>query len=137
MRVLRFDSGTQEGQDNYRWIVSAFNASDTRGSTPEQIAKTVAVFDALMAVSRPDDAAEPWTFMDEARALNEGVQEVRVTENQHKWLEQHVKTGFSQFRPHVQHKHYRRCLDLIRDAKDEKTATEAKAEAAERAAGQA
>lgn len=116
MRVLRFDSGDQASADNYQWIVTAFNAADTRGQSGDQTRKNIDVLGKLLAVSVPDDAGEPWPFMDEAHVLRPGPQEVALTETELKWLESQYRLGMGVFRPMVQVRHFARCLAALQDA---------------------
>lgn len=116
MIVVKFGA-SESGRELFKWLYVGFN-SGFQASSPQETNRMLEVIDKLDAISTPD-TSQPWPFMDEARPLKAGRQELRLVESERKMLEDAVQAAMGKFLPTVSKKYLRPVREMLRDAPTE------------------
>jgi hypothetical protein len=115
MRIIRFDSRQAEQALAFRWLYCAFNCKAEQRST-DQINRNLEILELFHEISTPDETTSWAPYVEEARALKPGPQQLALTDAQYKVLEQTLEAAETMLQPVAVLRYLRPTAALLRAA---------------------
>jgi hypothetical protein len=122
MVVMKFVGGKEKDEELFKWLYVAFN-SGFSSTQPDEINRMLDIVGKFDEVSAPK-AGDAWPYMEEARPLKRGSQEIRLTASEVRLIETAVQASMGKFLPTFSKKYLVPVREFIRDAPNAPATTE-------------
>lgn len=119
MYAIVFDKTKPSDVERYQWLYVGLNAGSSSGQaqSPEQVGRGLRLLDKLDELSTPLEGFSWPPYVEEARELKKGKQELRLTTQERDSLVAAVEAAQGKFLLTVAKKYLRPVVELLRDAK--------------------